>query len=83
MRETIVAIAHTLWKWVVVVVRPVWRVVAVAVMAAFVYTGYLYYDLHNACRVGHFRIVQDDKESAPAGRAPRTVRCVDGGGRYS
>ena len=73
MRETIVAIAHTLWKWVVVVVRPVWRVVAVAVMAAFVYTGYLYYDLHNACRVGHFRIVQDDKEFAPAGR----VMCGD------
>jgi hypothetical protein len=68
LRGTIVAITRTLWRWVVVIVRGVWGVVVVAVMAAFVYTGYAYWDLHNACRVGQFRIVQDKKEFAPAGR---------------
>ena len=48
--------------------RAVWRVVAVAVMAAFVYTGYAYWDLHNACRIGDYRIVQDEKEFVPSGK---------------
>jgi hypothetical protein len=65
---TMVAIARTLWSAVVVASRALWGVIIVAVMAAFAVTGYVYYDIHNACRVGNFRIVQDDKEFAPAGR---------------
>jgi len=67
MRGTIVAITRTLWKWVVVVVRAVWRVVAVAVMAAFVYTGYVYYDLHNACRLGNYASCRTRRSSHPLG----------------
>jgi hypothetical protein len=53
-----VAIARTLWSAVVVASRALWGVIIVAVMAAFAVTGYVYYDIHNACRVGNFRIVQ-------------------------
>jgi hypothetical protein len=50
------------------IARTLGGVVVVAVMAAFAVTGYVYYDIHNACRVGDFRIVQDEKEFAPVPR---------------